>query len=107
MPYLERNIEKVYYRISEVAQILECSTSKLRYWEAKEFVWINPKLNKNGVRQYTRTEVKELVNIKYLLDNGLSLEGVRLAKQNDYFDELIVFFMDRNFNYGVKIAEKL
>jgi DNA-binding transcriptional MerR regulator len=107
MPYLERNIEKVYYSIGEVASILEVATSKIRYWEKFEFEWLSPKLNKNGVRQYTRSEVKELVNIKFLIDNGMSLEGVRLAKKYDYFDELIGFFMDYNFNYGVRQAEKL
>jgi DNA-binding transcriptional MerR regulator len=106
MPYLHKDIEKVYYSIKEVANILECSTSKIRFYEG-EFPWTAPKKGRSGHRQYNRKEVKELVNIFYLMEQGFTSHGIRLAKENDYLDDLLNFFMDINFNYGVHISKRL
>ena len=45
MPYKEKQIEKLFYPIGEVAQMFEVSVSAIRYWE-KEFDILKPKKNK-------------------------------------------------------------
>ena len=47
MPYKEKQIEKLFYPIGEVAQMFEVSVSSIRYWE-KEFDILKPKKNKKG-----------------------------------------------------------
>ena len=45
MPYKEKQIEKLYYSIGEVARMFNVNTSLIRFWE-KEFDIIKPKKNK-------------------------------------------------------------
>ena len=46
---------KLYYSISEVAQMFDVNESLLRFWE-KEFPQITPKTSGRGVRQYRKEE---------------------------------------------------
>ena len=50
MPYKEKEIEKKYYIIGEVADELRVATSLIRFWES-EFDNIKPKKNRKGNRQ--------------------------------------------------------
>lgn len=49
MQNTERDL-KLYYSISEVAQMFDVNESLLRFWE-KEFPQISPKKGSRGVRQ--------------------------------------------------------
>jgi len=42
MPYKEKEIEKLYYTIGEVADMFGVNTSLIRFWE-KEFEILQPK----------------------------------------------------------------
>jgi DNA-binding transcriptional MerR regulator len=42
-------LQKLYYSISEVAQMFDINESALRFWE-KEFDMINPRKNEKGTR---------------------------------------------------------
>ncbi len=42
MPYIEKDIEKKYFNIGEVAKLLNVNPSLIRFWEEK-FDLINPK----------------------------------------------------------------
>ncbi|MBL7899499.1 MAG: MerR family transcriptional regulator, partial [Crocinitomicaceae bacterium] len=55
MPYKEKEPEKIYYSIGEVAAIFGVNTSLIRFWE-KEFEIIRPKKNKKGNRMFTRED---------------------------------------------------
>ncbi|MDE6198523.1 MAG: MerR family transcriptional regulator, partial [Muribaculaceae bacterium] len=46
------NIEKKYYKIREVAEIIGLPASTLRFWENK-FKIIKPHRNEHGTRFYT------------------------------------------------------
>lgn len=46
------NLTKKFYKISEVADILNIPASTLRFWESK-FTVINPRRNNGGTRFYT------------------------------------------------------
>ena len=69
--------EKLYYTIGEVAQMLEVSTSLVRFWE-KEFDIIKPAKNKKGNRLFTKNDI-ELVRLIFHLvkERGLTLKGAQ------------------------------
>ena len=47
MAYKEKEIEKLYYSIGEVAEIFTVAPSLIRFWET-EFDLIKPKKNRKG-----------------------------------------------------------
>ena len=77
MPYKEKQIEKLFYPIGEVAQMFEVSVSSIRYWE-KEFDILKPKKNKKGNRMFTKKDVDNLKIIYHLTkERGFTLEGAK------------------------------
>ena len=77
MPYKEVKVEKVYYSIGEVAEMLDSPVSTIRFWE-NEFDILKPMKNKKGNRLFTQADVKNLKIIHHLLkDEGMTLSGVK------------------------------
>lgn len=69
------DLDKKYYRISEVASLTGLPISTLRFWE-KKFTIIKPKRNEKGTRYYTPKDVEELRMVAYLVkEHGLRLEA--------------------------------
>ncbi|OGQ47529.1 MAG: hypothetical protein A3H42_02470 [Deltaproteobacteria bacterium RIFCSPLOWO2_02_FULL_46_8] len=68
---------KLYFRIGEVADLLEVKPYVLRYWET-EFPDIKPSKSKSGQRLYKRRDVEMLVRIKELLyGERFTINGAR------------------------------
>lgn len=77
MPYKEKDIEKMYYSIGEVAEMFGVSTSLLRFWE-KEFDILKPKKNRKGDRHFTQKDLDNLKVIYHLLkERGFTLKGAQ------------------------------
>lgn len=77
MPYKEKEIEKKYYSIGEVAEIFGVATSLIRFWET-EFDVIRPRKNKKGNRQYTKEDVDYIKLIYHLVkEKGYTLHGAK------------------------------
>ncbi len=77
MPYKEKEIEKKYYTIGEVAGELGVTTSLIRFWEG-EFDSIKPKKNRKGNRQFTKADLQHLKLIYHLVkEKGYTLQGAR------------------------------
>ncbi len=57
MPYKEFKIEKLYYTIGEVADILNENTSLVRFWSQKFPEFIKPARNKKGTRLFTADDL--------------------------------------------------
>lgn len=77
--------EKLYYSISEVAEIFGINQSNLRFWE-KEFKQLKPRRNDKGTRFYTKDDLQVIKQIIFLInDQKLTLEGVRrkLSEKKD------------------------
>ena len=75
MAYKERDIDKLYYTIGEVAKLFEVKASLIRYWE-NEFDVIQPKLNKKGNRLFTPQDIETYKIIFNLIRvQGLTLDG--------------------------------
>lgn len=83
MPYKEKEIEKKYFTIGEVADELGVATSLIRFWEG-EFDIIKPKKNRKGNRQFTPEDIKNVKLIYYLVkEKGYTLQGARDFIKND------------------------
>lgn len=77
MPYKEKNIEKLYYTIGEVAALFKVTTSLIRFWE-NEFELLAPKKNKKGNRQYTQEDIDNLRLVYSLVkEKGYTLQGAK------------------------------
>ncbi len=76
MPYKETTIEKLYYTIGEVAEMLDENTSCIRFWSDKFSEIVKPERNRKGNRRYTAKDVENLRLIHHLVkERGMTLEG--------------------------------
>lgn len=88
MPYREKKVEKLYYSIGEVAEILDVPVSTVRFWE-NEFEILKPMKNKKGNRMFTQSDMKNLRIIHHLLkEEGMTIGGAkkRLAEKHEETD---------------------
>lgn len=77
---------KVYFRIGEVARLLEVPTHVLRFWET-EFRAVRPQKSRAGQRVYSRKDVERLVLIRRLLrEERYTLEGARRVLRERGFE---------------------
>ncbi len=82
MPYKEKEIEKLYYSITEVSKMFNVNSSLIRFWE-KEFKEINPKKNKKGNRLFTKEDIETIRLIHHLVkEKRMTLEGARKNLKN-------------------------
>lgn len=70
-------LNKRYYKISEVADILGLPASTLRFWENK-FTVIKPRRNDKGTRFYTPKDIETIKMIYFLVkEKGLKLDAAQ------------------------------
>lgn len=76
-------LNKKYYKIGDVAEIINIPTSTLRFWE-KEFTVIKPKRNAKNIRVYTVKDIETIKMIYYLVkEKGLKLDAAQaMIKRN-------------------------
>ena len=83
MAYKEKEIEKLYYSIGEVAEIFSVAPSLIRFWES-EFELIKPKKNRKGNRQFTKEDIDNVRTIYHLVkEKGYTLQGAKEMLRND------------------------
>jgi DNA-binding transcriptional MerR regulator len=90
-------MEKLFYSISEVADMFDVNQSNLRFWE-KEFPQLTPKRNAKGSRFYSLDDIQLIKQIIYLVnEQRLTLDGARrklgqkkdsVAKQQELVERL-------------------
>ncbi len=69
--------QKLYFRIGEVARLLDVKPHVIRFWE-REFKSLKPKKSAAGQRIFNRRDVERLGLIKHLLyTERFTLEGAR------------------------------
>ena len=77
MPYRNKPTKKIFYKIGEIAELLNVNVSLIRFWE-KEFSILKPKKNKKGNRLFTSKDFENLKIIYHLVKvRGYTLEGAR------------------------------
>lgn len=83
MAYKEKEIEKLYYSIGEVAEQFNVAPSLIRFWES-EFDLIKPKKNRKGNRQFTKEDIDSVRTIYHLVkEKGFTLQGAKEMLRND------------------------
>lgn len=86
MPYKEREINKMYYTMGEVAILFDVNQSLIRFYE-KEFDILQPKKNKKGNRHFTPEDIENLKIIFHLIrDKGYTLNGAKEYLKNNMTD---------------------
>jgi DNA-binding transcriptional MerR regulator len=77
VPYKEPKIEKVFFSISEVADMLGVNASLIRFWD-KEFSVLKLQKNKKGNRIFTKDDIQQLKVIYHLVkEKGMTLKGAQ------------------------------
>lgn len=70
-------LDKKYYRIREVADILGLPASTLRFWESR-FTVIKPRRSDSGIRMYSPADIETIRIIHYLVkEKGLKLDAAQ------------------------------
>lgn len=73
--------DKLYFKIGEVADLLQLKTHVLRYWET-EFAALQPVKSRSNQRLYRRKDVETALLIKELLyRQGFTIAGARKRLQ--------------------------
>ncbi len=111
MAYKEKEIEKLYYSIGEVAEIFNVAPSLIRFWES-EFDIIKPKKNRKGNRQFTKEDIDNVRTIFHLVkEKGFTLQGAKEMLRNDsqaVKDKMEMLESLRSVrNFLVELREKL
>lgn len=71
------SLDKKYYKIREVSELLELPAPTLRFWE-REFPELKPRRNEGGTRFYTPADIETLRIIRFLVhDKGLKIAAAR------------------------------
>lgn len=87
---------KLYYSISEVAEMFNVTETLLRYWE-KEFPTIAPRKSGRNIRQYTKEDIEAIRLVHNLVKvRGMKLSAAREAlKKNKEGTQQTTEVMDR------------
>ncbi len=62
----DTNIEKIYWTITEVAEMFDVNASAIRFWE-RNFDILKPKKNHYGDRVFVKKDIENLRKIHHLL----------------------------------------
>jgi DNA-binding transcriptional MerR regulator len=77
MEFIMDELDKRFYRIGDVADILNVPASTLRFWE-KEFTIIKPRRTSKNIRLYTPKDIETIRMIYYLVkEKGLKLDAAQ------------------------------
>ena len=77
MALTEKETEKLYYSISEVAKMFDVNASTIRFWE-KEFDVLKPTKNKKGNRLFTQKDIEKIrLIVHYVKEKGHTLQGAK------------------------------
>ena len=77
-------MDKLYYTIGEVSEILGESSSLVRFWTNSFSRYLKPKRNAKGNRLYTQEEIEVLKQIHLLVKvPGMTLDGAAKKMSSD------------------------
>jgi len=74
---MEETPDKLFFTISEVADMFKVNASLIRFWE-KEFEVLKPRKSNKGNRLYTKKDIENLRVIYNLVkEKGFTLQGAK------------------------------
>jgi len=111
MPYKEREINKMYYTMGEVAILFDVNQSLLRFYE-KEFDVLQPKKNKKGNRYFTAEDIENLKIIFHLIrEKGYTLNGAKEYLKNNSGgtrdDQKIITALENIKSFLIEVRDQL
>ena len=81
---MDDSLNKKYYKIREVSDLLDLPASTLRFWES-QFSVLKPRRNDKGTRFYTPADIETLQMIKYMIkEKGLKIEAAQEALRRNH-----------------------
>jgi DNA-binding transcriptional MerR regulator len=73
----EETPEKLFYSITEVADLFKVNASLIRFWE-KEFDFLKPRKTAKGNRTYTTKDIENIRLVYHLVkEKGFTLQGAK------------------------------
>jgi DNA-binding transcriptional MerR regulator len=73
----EETPEKLFYSITEVADLFKANASLIRFWE-KEFDFLKPRKTAKGNRTYTKKDIENIKLVYHLVkEKGFTLQGAK------------------------------
>lgn len=88
VPYKKTKMEKVFFSIGEVAQMVGVSSSSIRYWESC-FEELNPQKSTKGTRLFTHDDIETIKFIHHLVkDRGMTIKGVQQKLKSNRQDAI-------------------
>ena len=111
MSLKNKSTERLFYKISEVAEMFDVNISAVRFWE-KEFDILKPKKNKKGNRLFTSKDINNMRIIYHLLkDRGFTIEGAKKKIKENKTDTInnieIVNHLKDIRGFLVKLREQI
>ncbi len=78
MAYREKDTEKMFYSIGEVAEMFHVNTSLLRFWEKEFSSILDLSKDSKGNRQYTAQDISKIRVLHNLIkEQGYTHEGAK------------------------------
>ncbi|WP_025764557.1 MerR family transcriptional regulator [Dyadobacter tibetensis] len=99
--------QKLYYDTNEVAELVGCEASALRFWE-KKFPQLAPKRDSRNRRRYTEQDIEVIRKIMHQKEKqGRTIKGAREQLRRKEEAELLVQRLVRVRKFLVEIKEQL
>lgn len=98
---------KLYYDTNEVAEMVGCEPSALRFWE-KKFPQLNPKRDARNRRRYTERDIEIIRKIMHQRDKqGRTIKGAREQMRRKEEAQLMIQRLMRVRKFLVEIHDNL
>lgn len=80
---MNNEIQKSYYTIGEVSEMLNVAPSLIRFWET-EFDILKPEKTEKGTRKFSQKDIQNLRMIHHLVkEKGYTLQGANEKMKHD------------------------
>lgn len=100
-------LEKLYYDTNEVAAIVGCEPSALRFWE-KKFPQLSPKRDARNRRRYTERDIEVIKKIMHQKEKqGRTIKGAREQLRRKEESQLLIYRLQRVRQFLVDFKELL
>ncbi len=98
---------KLYYDTNEVAEMVGCEPSALRFWE-KKFPQLSPKRDSRNRRRYTEKDIDVIRKIMHQKDKqGRTIKGAREQLRRKEESQLLIYRLNRVKQFLTELKDVL
>ncbi len=98
---------KLYYDTNEVAAMVGCEASALRFWE-KKFPQLAPKRDSRNRRRYTERDIEVIRKIMHQKDKqGRTIKGAREQMRRKEESQLMIYRLTRVRDFLAELRDNL